>query len=157
MNLDVSPDGEDIVFDMLGDIFTVPVEGGEAKLLRGGHAFEVQPRFSPGGEYISFTSDAGGGDNIWIMNRDGTHKQQLTWFHTPHHPLYSNKLVAVAADLVWSPDGSQLACIYGEEDWSEGIVFDPEGGEPERLEENDLPWHWLPSSWPQWSRQQSTR
>ena len=46
---------------------------------------------------------------FWIMNRDGTHKQQLTWFHTPHHPHYLNKPFAVAADLDWSPDGSQIA------------------------------------------------
>ena len=41
MNLDVSPDGNEIVFDLLGDIYSIPVSGGEAKLLRGGHAFEV--------------------------------------------------------------------------------------------------------------------
>lgn len=72
MNLDVSPDGEQIVFDLLGDIFMMPIDGGEAKPLRTGHAFEVQPRFSPDGSYISFTSDAGGGDNIWIMDVDGS-------------------------------------------------------------------------------------
>src|SRR6202008_3113516 len=47
MNLDVSPDGKDIVFDLLGDIYILPVTGGEAKVLRQGMAFEVQPRFSP--------------------------------------------------------------------------------------------------------------
>ena len=62
MNLDVSPDGKDIAFDLLGDIYIMPVTGGEAKVLRSGHAFEVQPRFSPDGKRISFTSDAGGGD-----------------------------------------------------------------------------------------------
>ncbi|HUM65791.1 MAG TPA: amidohydrolase, partial [Chitinophagaceae bacterium] len=67
MNLDLSPDGKEIVFDLLGDIYRLPATGGEAKLLRGGHAFEVQPRYSPDGKKILFTSDAGGGDNIWIM------------------------------------------------------------------------------------------
>src|SRR5210317_134738 len=71
MNLDVSPDGKTIVFDMLGDIYKLPVSGGKAELLREGHAFEIQPRFSPDGKKISFTSDAGGGDNIWTMNADG--------------------------------------------------------------------------------------
>ncbi len=78
MNLDVSPDGKDIVFDLLGDIYTMPVSGGTAKLLRGGHAFEVQPRYSPDGKKILFTSDAGGGDNIWVMQRDGSGATPIT-------------------------------------------------------------------------------
>ena len=56
MNLDLSPDGKDIVFDMLGDIYIMPVTGGEAKALRTGLAFEVQPRFSPDGKKYRFTS-----------------------------------------------------------------------------------------------------
>ncbi len=59
MNLDVSPDGKDIVFDLLGDIYMMPIAGGNATPLRTGLAFEVQPRFSPNGKMISFTSDAG--------------------------------------------------------------------------------------------------
>lgn len=78
MNLDVSPDGKEIVFDLLGDIYVMPITGGTAKLLSGGVAFEVQPRFSPNGKYISFTSDRNGGDNIWMMDRQGNSKKQLT-------------------------------------------------------------------------------
>jgi Tol biopolymer transport system component len=78
MNLDVSPDGQTIVFDILGDIYTMPITGGKAKAIRTGIAFEVQPRFSPDGNYISFTSDAGGGDNIWIMNTKGKEAKQIT-------------------------------------------------------------------------------
>jgi len=55
MNLDVSPDGNTIVFDLLGDIYTMPISGGKATLMRSGLAYEVQPRFSPNGKYISFT------------------------------------------------------------------------------------------------------
>ncbi|MEJ2900963.1 amidohydrolase family protein [Pedobacter panaciterrae] len=78
MNLDVSADGKDIVFDLLGDIYTMPVTGGTAALLSGGVAWDVQPRFSPNGKYISYTSDKTGADNIWIMNRDGSNKRQVT-------------------------------------------------------------------------------
>lgn len=78
MNLDVSPDGKEIVFDLLGDIYVMPITGGKAKLLSGGIAYEVQPRFSPNGKYISYTSDKGGGDNIWIMDRQGDNKRQVT-------------------------------------------------------------------------------
>ena len=38
MNLDVSPDGKTVVFDMLGDIYKLPISGGKAELLRGGYS-----------------------------------------------------------------------------------------------------------------------
>jgi imidazolonepropionase-like amidohydrolase/Tol biopolymer transport system component len=94
MNLDVSPDGKTIVFDMLGDIYSLPISGGDAKLLRSGHAFEIQPRFSPDGKKIAFTSDAGGGENIWIMNADGSDAQQIT-----------NESFRLLNNAVWTPDG----------------------------------------------------
>ncbi len=78
MNIDVSPDGKHIVFDMLGDIYILPATGGKAEVLREGLPYEIQPRFSPDGEQILFTSDAGGGDNIWVMNRDGSDARQIT-------------------------------------------------------------------------------
>ncbi|HUR64939.1 MAG TPA: amidohydrolase family protein [Chitinophagaceae bacterium] len=97
MNLDISPDGKEIVFDLLGDIYLMPSAGGEAKVIRGGHAFEVQPRFSPDGSKILFTSDAGGGDNIWMMNRDGSQPKQIT--------KESFRLLNNAA---WTPDGQYI-------------------------------------------------
>lgn len=78
MNLDVSPDGKEIVFDLLGDIYKIPISGGKATVLRTGLAWEVQPRFSADGKSILFTSDAGGGDNIWRMDADGAKAKQLT-------------------------------------------------------------------------------
>jgi imidazolonepropionase-like amidohydrolase/Tol biopolymer transport system component len=78
MNLDVSPDGTEIVFDLLGDIYKMSINGGPAKLISGGIAWEVQPRFSPNGKYISYTSDKSGADNIWLMDRNGGNKKQIT-------------------------------------------------------------------------------
>lgn len=97
MNLDLSPDGKEIVFDLLGDLYKMPATGGEAKLLKGGHAFEVQPRFSPDGKKILFTSDAGGGDNIWVMNRDGSNPVQIT---KENFRLLNN--------AAWAPDGEYI-------------------------------------------------
>jgi imidazolonepropionase-like amidohydrolase/Tol biopolymer transport system component len=78
MTVDVSPDGKELVFDLLGDIYMMPITGGEATLLSGGLAYDVQPRFSPDGKTILFTSDRGGGDNIWMMNADGSNPIQIT-------------------------------------------------------------------------------
>ncbi|MCG8605299.1 amidohydrolase family protein [bacterium] len=97
MNLDVSPDGKEIVFDLLGDLYTLPIKGGKAKLLSGGPAYEVQPRFSPDGTKISFTSDKGGGDNIWVMNRDGSDPKAV-----------SNEDFRLLNNACWTPDGNYL-------------------------------------------------
>ncbi len=78
ITVDVSPDGREIVFDLLGDIYKMPFAGGEAVLLSGGLSYEVQPRFSPDGKKILYTSDRGGGDNIWMMNADGSEPMQIT-------------------------------------------------------------------------------
>src|SRR5262245_47743843 len=49
MSLDVSPDGRTIVFDLLGDLHTVSIEGGRATRITSGLAFDSQPRYSPDG------------------------------------------------------------------------------------------------------------
>src|SRR6195952_4275154 len=97
MNLDVSPDGKTIVFDLVGDIYSMPITGGKTTLLAGGKAWEVQPRFSPDSKSISYTSDKEGGDNIWVMNSDGTNKHSIT--------KESFRLLNNAS---WTPDGQYL-------------------------------------------------
>jgi imidazolonepropionase-like amidohydrolase/Tol biopolymer transport system component len=97
MDLDVSPDGKTIVFDLLGDIYSMPITGGKATLLAGGKAWEIQPRFSPDGKQISYTSDKDGGDNIWIMNSDGSDK----------HPV-TKETFRLLNNAYWTPDGQFL-------------------------------------------------
>lgn len=94
MNVDVSPDGKLIAFDLLGDIYTMPIAGGTPTRIAEGLAYDHQPRFSPDGKRIAFTSDRGGGDNIWMMNLDGGDKRQVTKedFRLLNQPS-------------WSPDG----------------------------------------------------
>ena len=60
MSLDVSPDGRTIAFDLLGDIYTLPITGGAATRVVGGMSFESQPRFSPDGRHLAFLSDRTG-------------------------------------------------------------------------------------------------
>ena len=97
MAVDVSPDGKQIVFDMLGDIYLMPISGGEAKALTSGPAYDVQPRFSPDGSRISFTSDRDGIDNLWIMNSDGSKLSQV-----------SKEKERQVNNAVWTPDGQYL-------------------------------------------------
>ena len=98
MSLDVAPDGKSIVFDLLGDIYRIPFEGGKAESILSGHAWDKQPRFSPDGHTIAFTSDRAGGENIWTMNLEGRDMHQVTFetFRLLNNPT-------------WSPEGDYLA------------------------------------------------
>jgi Tol biopolymer transport system component len=78
ISLDVSPDGQTIVFDMLGHLYTMPATGGKATAITSGLAYDAQPRFSPDGKRIVFVSDRSGGDNLWIMSLDKKDTVQLT-------------------------------------------------------------------------------
>ncbi|MCH7904324.1 MAG: PD40 domain-containing protein [Armatimonadetes bacterium] len=97
MSLDVSPDGSTIVFDLLGDLYTLPIMGGEARKIVGGISFEGQPRFSPDGEKIVFTSDRSGADNVWIADADGDNAKALTKGRNSHY---------FSPD--WTPDGKYI-------------------------------------------------
>ncbi len=68
MSLDVSPDGKTVAFDLLGDLYTVDINGGPARSLTSGIPWDMQPKFSPDGKKLAFTSDRGGGDNLWILD-----------------------------------------------------------------------------------------
>lgn len=98
VSLDVSPDGSTIVFDLLGDIYSLPIEGGKATAITQGMAWDIQPRFSPDGSQIAFISDRDGGDNVWLQDLDSGDSRQLTFesFRLLNNPS-------------WSPDGQYIA------------------------------------------------
>ena len=108
LSVDVSPDGTEIVFDLLGDIYTMPITGADGKddnhpkKLASGIAWDMQPRYSPDGKWIAFTSDRTGksergGDNLWIMRRDGSEPKQVT-----------NETFRLINGPTWSPDSNYL-------------------------------------------------
>lgn len=94
MNVDLSPDGQTIVFDLLGDIYRMPASGGEATRLTSDIAWQMQPVFSPDGSQIAFTSDQGGGDNIWVMDADGSNQRAVT-----------QETFRLLNSPAWSPNG----------------------------------------------------
>jgi imidazolonepropionase-like amidohydrolase/Tol biopolymer transport system component len=98
MSVDVSPDGKTIVFDLLGDLYALPLEGGEARALTHSIAWEMQARFSPDGRRIAYLSDAGGADNAWVMDADGRNPRAVTAedFRTVNNPT-------------WHPNGDFIA------------------------------------------------
>ena len=94
LSLDVSPDGRTIVFEMVGDIYTLPIAGGQATRITDGPAFDVQPRFSPDGKQIVFVSDRNGSDNLWVMDANGKNPKAIS---------KGDKTQYVSPE--WTPDG----------------------------------------------------
>jgi Tol biopolymer transport system component len=82
ISLDVSPDGQTIVFDLLGDLYTLPIGGGKATRLTQGLAYDAQPRFSPDGKNVVFVSDRSGGDNVWTLELGTRDTTQITQGNT---------------------------------------------------------------------------
>ena len=97
ISVDISPDGTTLVFDLLGDLYTLPADGGTATPLLTGPAFESQPRYSPDGTEIVFVSDRSGGQNLWVLSADGSDTTQIT---RGNDNLYTSP--------EWSPDGEYL-------------------------------------------------
>jgi imidazolonepropionase-like amidohydrolase/dipeptidyl aminopeptidase/acylaminoacyl peptidase len=97
LNLDVSPDGRTIVFDLLGDLYLLPITGGKATPFLTGRDWDQAPRFSPDGKTVAFVSDRSGIENVWIVPLASKQPERLTNLQEP-----------VAGTPSWSPDGREL-------------------------------------------------
>ncbi|MBL8227630.1 MAG: PD40 domain-containing protein [Bryobacterales bacterium] len=106
LSLDLSPDGQTLVFDMLGDLYTLPVSGGDARKIIGDMSFESQPRFSPDGSRIVFVSDRSGSENLWTAKPDGTDIKALTKGR-------GTSMVNFASPS-WTPDGQYVMASKSE-------------------------------------------
>ena len=113
MSLDVSSDGQTLVFDLLGDLYTLPLAGGKATSLTRGMAFDGQPRFSPDGKKIVFVSDRDGGWNVWTMSVDKRDTTQVTRGKTNQYESPE-----------FTPDGKFIVVTRGTKLW----MFHVDGG-----------------------------
>ncbi len=101
-SLDLTPDGRSFVFDMLGDIYIVSINGGSARSLTQDFAWNIHPAVSPDGQKIAFISDRDGISNVWVMNIDGSNLRQIS--KEKKNILHSPK---------WSPNGEYIAATKG--------------------------------------------
>jgi Tol biopolymer transport system component len=101
-SLDLSPDGKTLVFDMMGDLFTVAVTGGKAMPLTRGIAFDSHPRWSPDGKKILFSSDRSGAENIWWIDLEKKDTFQVTKEKDQNFP-----------SACWTPDGDYIVYSKG--------------------------------------------
>lgn len=104
----VSPDGSEVVFDFLGDLYAMPIAGASGadgnfpEKLTSGMSWDMQPQFSHDGKTIAFTSDRTGkskksGWNVWILDRETQEIQQVT-----------NETYRLLHSPTWSPDDQYI-------------------------------------------------
>ncbi|MCW5581647.1 MAG: PD40 domain-containing protein, partial [Luteimonas sp.] len=98
MSVDRSAADGRIVFDLLGDLYTLDPAGGRATPITRGMAMDTQPTFSPDGQWIAFVSDRSGADNLWIARADGSDARQVSFGADD----------TVLVSPAWSADGSAL-------------------------------------------------
>ena len=101
-SLDVAPNGKFMIFDMLGDLYKVDIDGGDASPLTQDFAWNIHPSISPDGKQVAFISDRDGLSNVWIMDIDGENLHQVT--SEKNNLIHSPK---------WSPDGEYLVVTKG--------------------------------------------
>jgi Tol biopolymer transport system component len=102
ISVDITPDGRTLVFDLLGDLYTMPATGGKATPLTRGMAVDAQPRLSPDGRRVVFTSDRLGGEGVWIMSLDMRDTVQVT---RGRDTKYDSP--------TWTPDGNYIVVTRG--------------------------------------------
>ena len=120
VNVDVSPDGTTILFDLLGDLYTVPRGGGAATRLTSGMALDLQPVFSPDGRRILFVSDRSGNENLWMIDADGSNPR----------PVTTERGDFEFDEPEWSPDGEYVMVRRNDGSRTEGGANRTAGRQP---------------------------
>ncbi|MBO5054376.1 MAG: PD40 domain-containing protein [Muribaculaceae bacterium] len=92
----ISPDGSEIAFCYKGDIWKVPVKGGQASRLTTTPSYESEPVWSPDGRQIAFASDRHGNFDIYVMDANGGPATRLT----------TNS--AIETPQAFTPDGKDI-------------------------------------------------
>ncbi len=124
ISLDVHPSGEKIVFDMMGNLYTIPMKGGEATQITEGMAYDAHPRYSPNGEYILFISDRSGGANVWYMDVDTEEMTKVTEGKSDRYP-----------SAVWSPNGKFIVASRRHNAGNKLWLYHRDGGSGVKLVE----------------------
>jgi len=122
LSLDVTPDGETIVFDLLGDLYTLPITGGQATRITSGLGFDSQPVVSPDGKWLAFISDRNGSNNLWVTNVDGSDARKL-----------SNDSQWGGISPAWMPDSQFIVVTRRAVKSNEFTMFHVEGGKGIKL------------------------
>src|SRR5699024_1957571 len=86
-NLHVTPDGKSIIFDVLADIYQVPIQGGKAAVLLQDNNWKRAGKLSPDGKTLAYISDESGGFQVWTVDLETKEKRVYPIKESVHYPL----------------------------------------------------------------------
>jgi dipeptidyl aminopeptidase/acylaminoacyl peptidase len=127
--------GDRIAFCYAGDLWTAPAKGGTATRLTAHEGLELFPKFSPDGQWIAFTGQYDGDEQVYVVPATGGVPKQLTWYPTrgplPSRWGYDDQVYG------WTKDSKRVLFRAMRDGWSYAethlYTVDLEGGLPVKL------------------------
>ncbi len=100
--------GEKVVFTYAGDIYSVGVNGGEAKQLTSHNGFEMFAKISPDGKQIAFSAQYDGNTEVYVMPVEGGVPKRLTYTATLSRDDVADRMGPNNIVMAWSPDSKNI-------------------------------------------------
>ena len=127
--------GETIAFCYAGDLWSAPAGGGTASRLTAHEGLELFPKFSPDGQWIAFTGQYDGDEQVYVIPAAGGVPRQLTWYPArgplPPRWGYDNQVYG------WTKDSKRVLFRSMRDGWTYAethlYTVDLEGGLPVKL------------------------
>ena len=127
--------GTDVVFSYAGDLWTVPIQGGQARRLTSHIGYEMFARYSPDGKTIAFTGEYDGNREVYSIPATGGEPLRLTYTATNPRDDLGDRMGPNNIVMTWSPDGKQIVFRNRTEDGFAGQLWtiSPAGGMPAQI------------------------
>ena len=127
--------GSEIAFTYAGDLWTVPVTGGEAHRLTSHMGYEAFAHYSPDGRSIAFTAEYDGNREVYIIPAEGGEPVRLTYTSTNARDDMGDRMGPNNMVVAWTPDGKQIVYRNRIGSGFDGKLWtvSPEGGMPSEI------------------------
>ena len=130
-----STNGNDVVFSYGGDLYTAPLQGGEATRLTSHIGYEMFARYAPDGKTIAFTGEYDGNREVYLIPAKGGEPQRLTYTATNSRDDLGDRMGPNNIVMAWSRDGKKIVYRNRTGDGFPGKLWtvSPDGGMPEQI------------------------